>query len=383
MTLRNKIYRFLALLLVTTQLSISISPVFANSSQINHSTLLQSSLSSPLQQGKALYDTGRFAEAVQMLQQAVQEYQQQGDTLRLAVTLSNLSLSDQQLGAWNEAKQAIAQSLSLLGYQQQKRKRVEIPSQNLAVLAQSLEIQGRLQLVTGQAEKALVTWQQTAEIYSRANDQNGVVRSLINQAQALRSQGFYRRAEAILQDVNQTLQSQPDSIEKTTALRSLGDVLQVVGELEKSHKVLQQSLEIAQRLQSPTDISATLFSLGNNARTQQEKQQAISFYQQTVKASPSPLLKVQAQLNYLSLLIEDKHSADVQTLLPSIQSQLDQLPNSRSAIYARINFAQSLVKMGNSGPPLGSREWGVGNSPLPTPHCPNSRDCCTTSPQFG
>ncbi|MDZ8050330.1 MAG: CHAT domain-containing protein [Aulosira sp. ZfuVER01] len=292
---------------------------------------------SQLQQGKALYDTGRFAEAVQVLQQAVKTYQTQGDTLSQAATLSNLSLAYQQLGKWTEAKQVITESLNLLQGEQN--------SQSLLVFAQSLDIQGRLQIATGQTEAALATWQETAKIYTQLKNQNGVVKSLINQAQAWRSKGSYRRAVEILKDVNQKLQSQPDSLEKVVGLRSLGDILLVIGDGEKSRTALKQSLEIAEHLQSNAQMGASLLSLGNNARTQQKISDAIANYQKAVEVSPSPLTKVQAQLNLLSLLIEDRQLTAAKTLLPSIQSQLAQLPQSRAAIYAQINFAQSLNKV--------------------------------------
>ncbi|PLZ93904.1 hypothetical protein CEN44_01835 [Fischerella muscicola CCMEE 5323] len=319
---------------MTALLCISISPVLAKLPTPNPST--SPTISSALQQGKTLYDSGQFAQAVQILQQAAQNYRQQGDTKRLAATLSNLSLAYQQLGAWNQAKQAITESLNLL-------KSID----DRIILAQTLDIQGRLQLAMGQPEDALQTWQQAGDIYSKANDQNGVVRSQINQAQALISSGFYRRAEATLLQVNQTLRSQSDSLEKAVMLRSLGDVLQLVGKLQQSHIVLEESLAVAKRLKSPNYIAASLFSLGNNARDRQQTQQAINFYQQTVKETSSPLLKVQAQLNLLSLLIEEQKPTAALTLVPQIQSQLDQLPPSRASVYAQINFAQNLVKLGD------------------------------------
>jgi len=290
-----------------------------------------------LQQGKLLYNTGNFAKAVEVLQQAVQAYKQQGETLRLAATLSNLSLAYQQLGAWSQAQQAITESLNLLKGKDE--------NQNLQIFAQSLDIQGRLQLRMGQSEAALATWQQTEKIYKQADNKSGVVRSLINQAQAWRTQGFYPRSVKTLDHVSQTLKSQPDSIEKTVSLRSLGDALLVVGDLEKSRQALEESLRIARNLQSSADIGASLFSLGNNARKQQNKAKAIIYYQQTVEASPSPLTKVQAQLNHLGLLIQDQQWLEVQTLLPLIESQLDKLPLSRASIFAQVNFSQNLSKV--------------------------------------
>ncbi|WP_459195211.1 CHAT domain-containing protein [Nostoc sp. FACHB-892] len=340
--LRLPLYFLIGLLCILGSPVLAKVPGTINSSSelpINSVTSLAvtSDPASLLQQGKVLYDSGKFAKAVEVLQEAVQTYRQQGESLRLAATLSNLSLAYQQLGAWNQAQQAITESLNLLNEQGE--------NQNLQIFAQSLDIQGRLQLTMGQADKALATWQQTEEIYRQADNKSGVVRSQINQAQAWRSQGFYPRAVKTLEQVSQTLKSQPDSIEKTVSLRSLGDTLLVLGDLEKSRQALEESLIIARNLQSNADIGASLFSLGNNARKREDIPKAIAYYQQTVAASPSPLIKAQAQLNHLSLLIEDKRAAEVQTILPLVESQIEQLPLSRASVYAQVNFSESLAKV--------------------------------------
>ncbi|MEA5626930.1 CHAT domain-containing protein [Nostoc sp. UHCC 0251] len=341
-TLAHFLYFLIALLCILGSPVLAKVPDSINSSSqvaINSLTSLAVTAdpASLLKQGKILYNSGNFAKAVEVLQQAIHTYEQQGESLKLATTLSNLSLAYQQLGAWNQAQDAITESLNLLKGQDD--------NQNLQIFAQSLDIKGRLQLTMGQAEAALATWRQTEEIYRQANNKSGVVRSLINQAQAWRSQGFYPRAVKTLEQVSQTLKSQPDSIEKTVGLRSLGDALMVVGDLEKSRQALEESLIIARNLQSSADIGASLFSLGNNALKQQDSLKAIAYYQQTVEVSPSPLTKVQAQLNHLGLLIEDQRWAEVQTLLPLIESQIDQLPLSRASIYAQVNFSQSLAKV--------------------------------------
>ncbi|BAY29385.1 TPR repeat protein [Nostoc carneum NIES-2107] len=335
---RMFIYFIMALLCSLSSPIMAVVPGIAASSQPIVKEIANPT--SLLQQGKLLYDAGKFSEAVQVLQQAVKEYQNQGDRIKQAATLSNLSLAYQQLGAWQEAQKAITDSLNLL--------KVEQNSQNLQIFAQSLDIQGRLQLATGQAEAALATWQQAAKIYTQLKNESGVVRTLINQAQAWRSQGAYLRSVEILEEAHQKLQSQPNSIEKAVGLRSLGDSLLAIGDGKKSEAVLQQSQEIAKSLPSNAEIGAILFSLGNNARTQQKTAEAIANYQKAVQLSPSPLTKVQAQLNLLSLLIEDKQLSTAETLLPTIQSQLTQLPPSRASIYAAINFAQSLNKLTTS-----------------------------------
>lgn len=359
-----KLFRLCLYFLITILCILGI-PVLAQVPSTNNSSyqLPIASTSSLFEQGKVLYDTGKFAAAVQILQQAAQEYQQQGDNLKLATTLSNLSLAYQQLGAWNEAQQAITKSLNLL--------KEQANSPNLPVLAQSLDIQGRLQLAMGQTEAALTTWQQTAVIYKQINDDSGLVRSHINQAQAWRTQGFYSRAVDILKAATKQLASQPDSRAKAVGWRSLGDALLVSGDLEASEKILQQSLKIAQSIQSDADIAASLFSLANNARTRfqtrEDKQTAIIYYQEAWRISPSPLTKVQAQINQLSLLIEEPQLTAVPELISSIQSQLNQLPPSRAAIYAQIHLAQSLIKL-NTIPREEISPVTSHQSPIPSPH---------------
>ncbi|MBW4636718.1 MAG: CHAT domain-containing protein [Gloeocapsa sp. UFS-A4-WI-NPMV-4B04] len=304
-----------------------------------------------VQQGRKLYAAEQFYEAVTVWQQAAQDYQAQKNVLNQAMVLSNLSLAYQQLGQWEQASKAIAQSLNLLNTQDRGN-----PART-QILAQALNTQGTLQLALGQAQQALITWQKAATTYAAAGDQTGVTRSQINQAQALQALGLYRRALATLNSVNQILQKQPDSLLKVAGLRSLGNTLRLVGDLEQSQQILQQSLALAQQLKSSPDIGAAFFSLGNTARasfggaslTQQDTKAALSFYQQAAISSSSQLTKIQAQLNQLSLLLETKQLKSAQALLPQIKAQITALPSSSQSIYAQIEFAQSLMKLEAKG----------------------------------
>lgn len=291
-------------------------------------------------QGQVLYEAGRYADAVQLLQQAVQDYRSQADDLRQAATLSNLSLAYQQLGAWEEARQAVETSLSLLRGQLETGDR-----QQMSVMAQTLDIQGRLQLETGQAEQALATWQQSTALYARAGDWAGEVRSRLNQAQAWQAMGFYRRSLDRLTELRQSLHPQPDSLVKAVSLRSLGNALQLIGDLEQSRQVLEQSLSLSRKLQSTAEESAALFSLGNTARAQQEMESAIAFYRQAAQRSPSPLLQAQAHLNWLSLLVQSNRRTEAESLLPQTMTLVAALPPSRSAIYARISLADTMTRL--------------------------------------
>ena len=283
------------------------------------------------QKGRELYETEQFSEAVKVWQQSLQAYQGQNDVANQAMVLSNLSLAYQQLGQWEAATKAIASSLKLL----------QPTNKNLPILAQALNTQGSLQLALGQSQQALSTWTQATKAYTQAKDEIGINRSLINQSQALQALGLYRRALASLNAVNQKFQKQPDSLVKVAGLRNLGNALRVVGDLEQSQQVLQQSLLLAQKLNSTPDIGATLFSLGNTARAQQNNKAALNYYKQATTAS-SGTIKTQAQLNQLDLLVETNQSIVAQALLPQISTEIASLPLSSKAIYAQIDFAQSL-----------------------------------------
>jgi CHAT domain-containing protein len=178
-------------------------------------------------------------------------------------------------------------------------------------------------------------------VYQQAGDEIGRIGSLVNQTQAQRSLGFYLQAKKTLMEVERSLQQQPDSDIKVFGLQNLGDVLRSVGDLEASQRVLQHSLTIAQQLQL-ADPSEIRLSLGNTARARKDLVTALNYYQQVAAQSSSPLLQTQAQLNRLSILIDQQQWGEAQPLQAQLQPQVSNLPLSRSAIYAQINLIQSL-----------------------------------------
>lgn len=328
-----------------------------------------------IEQSRKLYDAGQFTEAVTILQQAAEVFRAKGDRFGEAIALSNLSLSYKQLGQLETAYSYITASLQLLNNSEPATHRYPNKTENSElILAQTLDIQGNLQLELGKAQPALETWKQADRIYHRIGDRIGQIRSQINIAQAQQALGMYRQARITLEQVNQTLATQPDSLIKATALRSLGDMLQLIGDLDNSLKFLQQSKDIAENLKSPTEISATLLSLGNtqvalgnrslttNDNIIAEKitplnctnrlpsadalkfyQQAAQFYEQAAANSTSLLAQLQAQLNHLSVLIQLNKWLEAQNLSAEIKSKLSKAPLSHAAISAQINLAQNLV----------------------------------------
>lgn len=351
--------------LLTVFLVTTVLPVAAQHSPL---TIQNSNSPTQLEQGIAVYEAGRFDEAATVWQQAAQGYEDMGDRLKVALSLNYLSLAYQDLGQWEAAQKAIASSLELLANNQQQTTNYKL------ILAQALNNQGSLQLAMGQTLSALNTWKQAEAAYTQAGDEAGKLGSQINQAQALQTLGLFQRAQTILNQVNEQLQAQPNSLVKATALRSLGVTLQVAGELQKSQEVLEQSLAIAQQLGSSPDISATLFSLANTARALRNFENAAILYQKAAENATTPLAKLEAQLNQLSLLVQTQKWEASVALLPQIQSNLVNLPPSRGGVYAQVNLAESFMKMGN-------RDWGLGKMPTAgTPRLPTTFSPLASAP---
>jgi len=377
--------RSLILLILLFVLSFGI-PLVAR--QVSASTVIVQTQQNPLQlveQAKKLYTTGQFEQAALVWQQTAEAFATQGDKLNQAMALSNLSLTQQQLGKWKEAEQAIATSLQLLKTQ------AITPTQR-RIQAQTFDIQGQVELGVGRSQAALKIWQQAANIYKDIGDKQGLLQNQINQAQAMQELGLYRRAcETLLaaleiqhQDLiisEQQLQNLSAKFPKTAklaslqvvGLRSLGDVLRAIGNRKDSEQVLAESVKLAQQLGDTQNLAANYLSLGNtfltlgNQKAQTEKittpitftssqncitqanNTAVELYQQAAacyhqaELAPDANTSTKAQLNLLSLLIQTQQWADISTLLPTIQPQLNKLPISHKAIYAQINLAQNLI----------------------------------------
>lgn len=311
-------------------------------------TLLSANPQQILEQGIQLYQSGKFADAAKLFQQAAGGFQTEGEHLNQALALNYLALADQQIGQLPEAKKAIADSLALLKIAGQGNSK-----EYLVILSQALNTQGQVQLASGQSQEALTSWEQATAVYSKLNDDAGKIGSQLNQTQALQALGLYRRAKITLIQVNELLQKQPASALKATGLLNLGNTLRVVGDLNQedsklteidqlgSQQILEQSLAIAQQVY-PELVPEIYLSLGNTAQAQNNKDIALDYYKKAAIAK-SPLTKLQAQLNQMRLLMDEKKLSEAQSLWPEIQQQINSAPASRKTIYARINFAQNLI----------------------------------------
>ncbi|HEY9852250.1 MAG TPA: CHAT domain-containing protein, partial [Leptolyngbyaceae cyanobacterium] len=326
-----------------------------------------------VQPGKASYESGNFERAAQELQAAIADFAAKGDPLSQGVALRNLSLVYQNLGNWQAAEKAIADSLAILETQPKSDRQIKL-------LAEALDVLGRLERETGKLADAQQTWQKATALYKQIDDATGVAYTQIDRATALYELGFYPRACQTLREIlglkpeksadSQSnrqacnlsdpelanLKNLPISPVNTLALRKLGNMLRSVGELTQAQTILQQSLAAAEKLQLPQDVAATQLSLGNNfvalalknanqpELKNQYRQLALNAYQAAEK-SPSSTLQLKAKLNQLSLLVESEPKSEPRSLWQSIEKPLMSLPVSKASVYSLINFAESLLKI--------------------------------------
>ncbi|NER80433.1 MAG: CHAT domain-containing protein [Leptolyngbya sp. SIO1D8] len=312
--------------------------------------VLAQAVASPEQQAQAAYDQGQYQAAAEWLQQAQQQYQTQGETVRAAIALSNLCLTYQQLGNWSAAEEALTQAWNRLENQR-------VPQ---GIQAQILDVQGQLHFARGEAAAALTTWQQTADLYTQLGDRPRQSLSRLHQAQALQAQGLFQQVFRTLEDLANDLADEPDSAMKATILRQLGDSLRATGHFAQAGEVLQDSFAIAEGLQNNSLMAATALSLGNLEQgklttaferkgrelAQRHAQASLRYYQQVVDLAEGEL-GIQARLNLMRLLTSPIVAQWDQAIAfyPTIQERLAQLPPGRTAIYGYTGLAENLIAL--------------------------------------
>ncbi|WP_233258279.1 hypothetical protein [[Phormidium] sp. ETS-05] len=336
----------------------------------------QSSQWQLVEEARKLYDAGKFLEAVPLLQQAAADFEARGDYLNQAMALSNLAATVGQLQQWDAAEVAVNNSISLLASQPASREKSRI-------LAQTRDIQGKFLIERGRLPEALEAWQEAAQLYGEIDAQDQLMQAQINQSRALQGLGLYPRACQLLLgaltgespscDVDaeyvalleKTWQNQPVRLPVVRAINDLGNVLRVLGQLEASEQVLSVGLKAAQQLNIPEEEAKLYLNLANTTRAvanqptvataqrQELGQKSLELYQKAAQLDAEMWpMQMQAQLNQLSLLVDLGKWSEAQSLWRSLEPVVKDFPVSRNGLYAKINLAQTLMKMAQS--PLGT-----------------------------
>ncbi|MDJ1175377.1 CHAT domain-containing protein [Roseofilum capinflatum] len=268
--------------------------------------------------------------------QEADEYAQNGDFVNQAVALGNLSLALQERGEWEQARESSTQGIQILEQLSTTKERDQI-------LAQSLDIQGKLSFSVGDFSAALVSWQEAGKLYQQLGLTEAEDRNRLNQVQAMQELGLFQSAcEAIGARIDENVSFcagvEQESLQKSLGrvsgdrltvlhLQALGDVLRLMGDMEVSEAVLKRGLAMAETDQEMLDRMQ--LSMGNTLRAKGDRQWAIAQsatstiqfnfefcpilenqeeYNLALKhyqnvSQNNPLLKLQANLNKLNLQV--------------------------------------------------------------------------------
>ena len=290
-----------------------------------------------LAEGRTHYNAGRFVAAIDVWNRAAQSAVQKGQVAQQIMSLNGLSAAYQALNDWSQARQAIERSRALL---------TQSPQIDPMLWGQTLNTHASLLLShLGQADRALATWEEAEHYYKQAGDVIGVLGCQINQAEALKHLGFYRRARQQLDGIQQQLISMPNSEVKVAGLRSLGNALQLIGQPRDSYAILAQSLDVTYQLNAPSERSAILLSIGKLAAEIDSSQIALTYFDAAEQAALMPLDQLQARLAQLANYVETGSVESIPAIATQIQQQLETLPPSRTTIYATVNFAHNLGRL--------------------------------------
>lgn len=337
-------------------LSLGMTLILAQLPAMSQETDTNPSWMQQVEQGNQFYQNQQYTEALQIWQNLAEELR--GDHLNQAMALSNLALVYQQLGQWQKAEQAVLRSRQLL------EKVTNQGNRHDRILAQTLDIQGRLHLTKGQPEKALMLWQQSEQLYRYLENKAAIAQSQINQAQALQNLGNYVLAQKQLTQAIQSLQQEEDSLLQATGWRSLGNVLRQVGELKDSRHALLSAHKIAQGLQLKRLEAEILLDLGNLEFSEAQRLQSIGrtedaerctqlahkYFQDVIQQTKNlPELQLRASLNDLAVLIERAIETKQFTLalerFPTLQPLIDSIALGHFSVYARLRYVQQGMKL--------------------------------------
>lgn len=301
-----------------------------------------------LEEGIRLYEMESFADARELWSRSASLYARQGNFLGRALALNNLALAQQHLGEWSESGKIVAKSLKLLDSATLKQQ----PGYE-EILAKALHTKGNWEWAIGSGERAAATWEQALTYYARVADATGIVKTKIDLAKALQAMGLNLQAVELLETLFQDLQQQPNLELKASGLRYLGNALRNIGKLERSAQVLLESIDLSP---NQSTLGLAWLELGNTQRelsdrvALQDRAEAADYLDramqsyQTAEGFANSEVLLRINLNQLSLLVESGRHDRAETLLSQhdFQSQLE-LPVTRSNIYARLNYAQSLT----------------------------------------
>jgi CHAT domain-containing protein len=303
-------------------------------------------------QAQQLYQAGQLAPAAIAWQKAAAAFTAQGDRLGKTKSLINQAQVLQDLGLYPRACSSLLEAFNL--------EDARCSAFQIERLLKALEQQSKITLIEGVGLRSL--------------------------SSVLQKKGMLLQAQKFIQF---SVLATRNSSESAATLLAMANIQQALGNRVRDRWNYERITEIIDRQDSKIALKPYLTAFKTYEQIDQQSEQASSFYRGVIsdlEAHTQLLTQTQAQLNHLSLLIDleawwqqqtqrriqswqrleqttliemaEKFSTlltaeltDNKTkLIKNIEANLPRLPPTHQGIYAQINYAQSLTKLGKITP---------------------------------
>lgn len=292
------------------------------------------------QQVLALYQQGRYAEAIPIAKRSLTLRQQVlgEEHLDIAASLTNLAALYEEQGKYEQAeplfRQVLEMTQNILG---EENLEVAVAKNNLAFVYES----------QGQYDKAANLYRQALELFQKLLDTEHihVARSFENLASVYSSQNRYAKAEPLYQqalEIKKSLLDEPH-LEIANTLNNLGLLYKNQGRYNQAESLYQKSLEMTQSLlgEQHPKIATSLNNLAALYRSQGRYAKAEKFYRQALamrkRIFGEQHPQVAGSLNNLAILYESQgRYAEAEPLYRQALEIYQQMPNQQHPRMATI-----------------------------------------------
>lgn len=223
------------------------------------------------QQGKKKYRAGNFREALQLWQQALTIYRQNGDRLHESETLTNMGFAYANLSNYKQALEYSQQGLNVARAISQRN------LESLALYSMGSAYEGQ-----SNYNKAIEAYDQSLKIAREINDLRTEAQVLRALANAYESQANYGQAVEVNLQSLKVARKANDLREEGRIWHSLGTLYDKLGDKQEALKAYQTSLKISRQVPDRATESIVLLSLGNSYSSLGDSPQANSYWQQSL-----------------------------------------------------------------------------------------------------
>ncbi len=316
------------------------------------------------QQGQEFYEAGKLDRAIDTWKQAAVAYQAQGDRLGSRESQINTATAQQALGLYPQSCQSLLQAFEMSGQ-----------TNCTAILERAQRIEPQLEGTVPETKNSQNKFiPAIAAIVEQENTGNKAT-GLLRFGDYFRESGYPQVAAQTLQFSLETAQQLGEPTQEAAALLSLGNTERAIA-FKKQNQFPPQTiaLDVISNAGGSSDFALAPY------------QPALKYYQQAAQVASSPADSLKGELNQLSLWLDiekfwqqatvdlttnaddlgisdptflqqittgvaslqaelaNKLKPQITAMTAKLQPQIVNLPGTRSGIYSRLNFAQSLIR---------------------------------------